>query len=220
MEEIKPFEFKQCTSILRSTGWRAKGLRDLRDAMAGISDESLFHHTYQYFLKGHMLEYTNDFAHWAGESLEERILAELLSNIDPYDFESIADLRHELLDVIDNYLKEFPEPRDAMPRDEFCFNETVTITFPIGVKARNLAEFLIAVRHVDPASIYYHFYEARVRLGADDFSMWVDAIGKKELAERIRAVDPFMHSIEGIRAHIAEAVDEEVRKDMEEVPRR
>ncbi len=215
MEELRSFEFKQCITIPRSTGRRASGLRELRDGIAGISDESLYLHTYQYFLKGHILEYTNDFAHWAAEGLEERVLSEHLSNVDPFDFKGISGLRLELLSVIDRYLKEFPAPRDVMPGDEFFFSETVTITFPIGVRARNLAEFLIAVRYVDSASIYYHFYESRVRLGMDDFSMWFDAIGNKELAEAIKAIDPFMHSIEGIREHIAEAVEHEVRTAME-----
>ncbi|MBI5408155.1 MAG: hypothetical protein HZA14_02165 [Nitrospirae bacterium] len=82
MEEIKPFEFKQCVSILKSTGRKAGTLRKLREVISSVSDESIFHHTYQYFLKGHILEYTNDFAHWTGESLEERALAERLSESD------------------------------------------------------------------------------------------------------------------------------------------
>jgi hypothetical protein len=222
MEEIEPFEFKQCISILKATGKKAKNLRELRDLIGTVSDECIFHHTYQYFLKGHILEYTSDFAHWAGESLEERALSEHFSNIDPYDFKEINDLRNKLLNVIDDYLKKFPEPREAMPGDKFYFNETVTLIFPIGIRAKNLAEFLTAIRYVGTGSIYYHFYEARIRLGGgiDDFSRWIeDAFGKKELAERIRTIDPFMHDLEGIREHIAEAVEEEVRKDMEVIDR-
>lgn len=220
MEEIKTFEFKQCISILKSTGKKASNLRELRDALSAVSDESIFHHTYQYFLKGHILEYTNDLAHWAGESLEERALAEHLSNIDPYDFGTTSEMRRELLRVVDDYLERFPEPREAMTGDEFYFNETVTFIFPISLKVKNLAEFLIAVKYVDPASIYYHFYEARVRLGMDDFSAWIDhVLGKRELAEKIRGIDLFMHSVEGIREHIIEAIEEAVKKDMETIGR-
>lgn len=221
MEEIiKPFEFRQCVSILKSTGEKAKDLRELKDLIASVSDESIFHHTYQYFLKGHILEYTNDFAQWAGESLEERELSEHLSNIDPYNFKDISDLRNEILNVIHNHLERFPEPRKTIPGDEFYFNETVTFIFPVGIRARNLAEFLTAIRYVNTGPIYYHFYEARMRLGKgiDDFSRWIeDVFGKKDLAERIRAIDPFMHNIEGIKEHIIEAVEEEVRKDMEAI---
>ncbi len=214
----KVFEFKQCVNILKATGLRARTLSELRDGIAAVSDESIFHHTYQYFLKGHILEHTNDFAHWAGESIEERALAEHLSNIDVYDFRNIGELRKELLRVIDGYLGGFPTPREAITGNEFYFNETKILTFPIGLKAENLAEFLIAVKYIDAGSLYYHFYEARVRLGGgvDDFSAWIDRVlGKHGLAQKISSIDPFMHNIEGIREHIVEAVEEEVKKDME-----
>ncbi|MEW6600587.1 MAG: DUF5752 family protein, partial [Nitrospirota bacterium] len=217
-ETLKSFEFKQCVSIPKSTGRKARTLRELREAIAAVSDESIFHHTYQYFLKGHILEYTNDFAHWAGESLEERALSEHLSSIDPYDFSSIAELRKSLLSTIDRYLEVFPEPREAMPGGEFYFNQTVTLTFPVGIGVVNLAEFLIAIKYIDAACIYYHFYEARIRLGSgvDDFSAWIqNVLLKKDLADRVRAIDPFMHSVEGIREHIIEVVEEAVKKDME-----
>ncbi len=214
----KPFEFMQCISILKSTAKRAKNLRELRDLIATVSEESIFHHTCQYFLKGRIREYTNDFAHWVGESLEESALAEQLSSIDPYEFKDISELRTALLTVVDNYLENFPEPREALAGEEFYFNETITIVFPARIRARNLAEFLIAIRYIDGASIYYHFYEARTRLGGgiDDFSKWFDEVlGEQELAKKLWAIDPFMHSIEGIREHIMEIVDEKVKNDME-----
>lgn len=214
------FAFKQCVSILKATGMKASDLHELRDVIAVVSGDSIFHHTYQYFLKAHIREYTNDFAHWAGEGLEERALAEHLSNIDPYDFHFMDDLRAELLRVIDDYLARFPEPRKAMAGDEFYFNETITLTFPSGIRVRNLAEFLMSMRYIDAGSIYYHYYEARMRLGTgvDDFSTWIStALGKPGLAEEIRAIDPFMHDVEGIREHIVEAVEGELRRDIEEV---
>jgi len=221
-EIIEPFEFRQCINILRATGKKAKNLRELQDSITTVSDECIFHHTYQFFLKVHILDYTNDFAFWAGESLEERALSEQLSNIDPYDYQYINDLRNQIIQVIHEYLEKFPEPREAMPGKEFYFNETVTLIFPEGVRAKNLAEFLTAIKHIDADSLYYHFYEARIRLGSgvDDFSRWIeDIFGKTGLAEKIRSIDPFMHNIEGIREHLVEAIEEEVRKDMEIIDR-
>jgi len=214
-----PFEFKQYTGILKSTGRRAKNLRELRGGIAGVSKESIFHHTYQYFLKAHILEYTNDFAQWGGESIEERALSERLSNIDPYAFKDIDGLRAELTNVIDDYLENFPEPRDAAPGDEFYFNETITLIFSAGIRAKNLAEFLIAIKYIEPSSIYYHFYDARTRLGGiNDFSKWFEnELGKKELSEKIRLIDPFMHSIEKIREHISKLLEAEVKNDMEAI---
>ncbi|MCL4490456.1 MAG: DUF5752 family protein [Nitrospirae bacterium] len=216
-KSVWPFDFKQCITILKATGEKAKNLRELRDVISIVSGESIFHHVYQYFLKGHILEYTNDFAQWTGESLEESALSEHLSNTDPYAFENIHELRGRLVDVIDEYLKKTPGPKEVLPGNEFHFNQTITLIFPAEIRVRNLAEFLIAIKYVDGSSLYYHFYEARTRLGGgrDDFSQWFeDALGKGELAERIRAIDLFMHTTEGIRRHIADTVEEEVRRDM------
>jgi Family of unknown function (DUF5752) len=212
------FGFKQCISLLKSTGVKAKNLGELHKAIAAIPEDSIFHHTFQYFLKGHTQEYTNDFAHWAGESLEERTLAEELSNLDPYDFANLYDVRKALLSIIEKFLERFPEPRESLPGDEFYFNETVTIVFPAGITVKNLAEFLMAIKYVDSSSIYYHFYDARARLGekTDDFSRWIgDSLGKTELAASIREIDPFMHATEGIRERITELIESEVRHEME-----
>jgi hypothetical protein len=45
----RAFEFKQCVTILRSTGRKAKSLREFRDALAAVNNESIFHHICQYF---------------------------------------------------------------------------------------------------------------------------------------------------------------------------
>ena len=126
-----------------------------------------------------------------------------------------------MIKEINAFLKSFPQPRDVTEGNEFYFNETVSLVFPVGVKTKNLAEFLVALEHVDAGSIYYHFYDSRVRLGegvVDDFSRWVEhTLGRKKLADNIRSIDPFMHSIESIRKHIMEVVEEHVRADMEGV---
>ena len=76
MEGVKPFEFKQCVIITKSIGKSAKILKRLRTLVSSVSDRSISHHTHQHFLSGQTLEYTNDFALWAGESLGEKGLSE------------------------------------------------------------------------------------------------------------------------------------------------
>jgi hypothetical protein len=49
----------------------------------------------------------------------------------------------------------------------------------------------------------------------NDFSLWLFGLGKKELAEKLTVIDPFVHSMDGIRDRIVEAVEDEVRGDME-----
>lgn len=216
--DITPFEFMECVAILKTTGKKAGSLKELRDIISTISNDSIFHHTYQYFLKGHIMEHTNDFANWLAMHLEDRIVAEHLSNIDPYIFKSIKDIRHELLRILDDYIKDSPEPRHVREGDEFYFSETVTLTFPLGIKAKSLAEFLVAIKNIGTSCIYYHFYDARIRhgKGIDDFTRWIDkVIGDKKLAKKIKMIDPFMHSLEGIRSHITDLVEKHVKADMQ-----
>jgi hypothetical protein len=90
------------------------------------------------------------------------------------------------------------------------------LIFSAGARAKNLAEFLAAIKDVDESSLYYHFYDARLRLGVgvDDFSQWFsDGLGKNKLAEKIRRIDPFMHNLEGIRERIVEAIEAEVKRN-------
>ncbi len=210
------FAFKESAIIRKSTGKKAATLREFRSLLVDISEKSLYYHIYQYFLKQELSEYTNEFARWAGEFLEERALAEQLSNVDPYAFKDSSSLRNELLAVVDHYQEQFPEPREVVPGHEFYFEETVTFTFLLGVKVRNLAEFLFGIKYVDISSIYYHFYEARVRHGIDDFSRWMeDSLQEKALAEKVRAIDPFMNSLDRIRGYIVTAVEQTVRSNME-----
>jgi len=219
---LGPFEFKECISLVKSTGKKAKTLRELRELIALVHDESIYYHTYQYYLKRQVVEYNNDFAHWAGEGLEERTLSEYFSNVDHFSFKDMGDLRKALLKVIDDYLEQFPEPREVMPGSEFYFKEAIILVFPTGLRASNLAEFFIAIKYMDAPSVYYHFFEARMRLGSgiDDFSRWFeDGLGRKEVALKIRSVDPLMHTLDGVKEHLALILEEAVKKDMEVMPK-
>jgi len=52
----------------------------------------------------------------------------------------------------------------------------------------------------------------------DDFSRWIEhGLSKKTLAKSIRAIDPFMHSIESLRTHIMKVIEEYIRAEMEGV---
>ncbi len=219
-KEVKPFKFMECIAIHKTTGKKADSHESLRDIIATISDESIFHHTYQYFLKGHIMEHTNDFADWVARNLEERILAEHLSNLDPYKFKKISDIRKELLRILNDYIKDFPESRHVHKGDEFYFSESITMVFPLGIQAKSLAEFLVAIKNIETSCIYYHFYDARIRQGkgVDDFSRWIGKeLGHKKLAKEIKMIDPFMHNLDNIRFHITDLVEQHVTEEMKRI---
>ncbi len=212
----RTFEFRASIRIAKFTGHRARDLRQLLEGIRTVSEQSIYHHTVEYFLKGHPVYFTNDFAQWVGDALEESALAEKLSNIDPYGYKDINALREALLETIQDYLREFPEPRPARTGEEFSFSESFGVVYPLGLRVQNLAEMLFALKVVEDRSIFYHFYEARMRLhGIDDFSMWIEySLGKKALAEQLRAIDPFMHDLEGIRNKIVETIERHLWEEM------
>ncbi|MDA8156372.1 MAG: DUF5752 family protein [Actinomycetota bacterium] len=210
-----PFCFNQCIKLAKSTGKKARNLSELMSLIRIVPETSIYHHTYEYYFKGRALEYTNDFAHWAGEFLEARVLGDNLSVIDPFAHKSIKSLRNELLNAIEAFLLNFPNPGNVLPGHEFYFMDTVTFIFPAGLSASSLEEFLSAIGQADASSIYYHFYEARSRVScADDFSLWISSTpAGAELAEKISSIDPFMHSTEDIRQLLAGYVEEELGKE-------
>ncbi len=209
----EPFVFFECTPVERMTGRHAKDVVDFLEILKQISSASIFHHMHQYFLKTHVAppEYPNDFTCWIADCLEEKILAERLANLNPFEFANIEDVRVELIRIITNYLKENRPPRTVREGKEFFFNEGITIVIPTGLVATNLAEFKAALDEVDPSCIYYHFYEARLRLGrkVDDFSCFFSDCFEgecTELAERIRRLDPYMYTAETLKNKLVSLV--------------
>ncbi len=213
MAKPEPFRFYECTALVKMTGRRACDTIELLEILEQVSPESIFHHMHQYFLKPHVRppQYPNDLAEWVADALEEKSLAERLANLNPFEFSRIEDVRRELIRTVTEFLKENPSPRPVLPGKEFFFNEGVTMVIPTGLKASNLKEFLKVLRLVDSSSIYFHFYEARLRIGKakDDFSRYFDECLEEcsGLAQRISSLDPYMYSTEVLRDKIAEMVE-------------
>lgn len=216
MTKPEPFKFYECTALVRMTGRRASDAIELLEILEQVSPESIFHHMHQYFLKPHVVspEYPNDLAEWVADALEEKSLAERLANLNPFEFTNIEGVRGELVRVIQEFLKEYPPPRPVLPGKEFFFNEGVTLVTPTGLEASSLKEFLKVIKLVDSSSIYFHFYEARLRVGKekDDFSRYFDECLDEcsGLAQRISSLDPYMYSTEVLREKIADMVESQL----------
>ena len=209
------FKFYECFALTKLTGRRASGILQLLEILQQISTDSIFHHMHQYFLKPHVIasEFPNDFSVWAAESLEEHSLAEGLANVNPFEFSNIEGVRSELVRIITEYLKNFPQPRPVLPGREFLFNEGVTIVLPTGIEAATLEDFARALHEVDFSSIYFHFYEARLRLGKqrDDLSEFLDTcLSCSDIAGKIKRLDPYMYSTEILRNKIIKIVEESI----------
>jgi hypothetical protein len=218
--EACAFAFYESVNLIRLTGLRAKTLDELVTLLGEVDHEVIFHHMHQYFLKerAEAPEYPNDFALWAAESLEDRVLAERLANVDPFEYDSLEDLRDALITIIDDHLDEQAYPRAVLPGKEFFLNKTFSIVMPTGRWALTLRQFRDHLAEVDDSSIYYHVLESRLRLHqrADDFSRWLeDCLGLSKLAERIRRIDPYFSTLEDVRREILAIIDQFLEQSME-----
>lgn len=207
------FHFYESVNMVRLTGLRSRTLEELVNLLSEVDHEVIFHHMHQYFLKERTEapDYPNDFAQWAAESLEDRVLAERLANVDPFEHESLEDLREALIGIIDDHLEGQLYPRSVLPGKEFFFNQTFSIILPTGLEAMTLGQFRDQLAQVDDSSIYYHVLEARLRLHkrGDDFSQWLeDCLGLSELAERIRHIDPYFTTLNDLRREILGLIDQ------------
>ena len=211
------FIFYECTALVRMTGRSASDLVEFVEIIKRVSAESIFHHMHQYFMKPHVRppEYPNDFAEWAADALEDKTLAERLANLNPFEFSSIEGVRGEIVRVVEDHMRKSRLPRPVVMGKEFFFNDAVTLVIPTGFEASTLEEFVTAFDKVDSSSIYFHFYEARLRLGKeeDDFSRYfADStdLNCPDLPKRIKTLDPYMYSTEVLRSKIKAMVELDV----------
>jgi hypothetical protein len=75
--------------------------------------------------------------------------------------------------------------------------------------AYDLTEFTDILGRIGIDSIYFHLFEARLRLGrpTNDFSLWIESsLGKSGLAGRIAKLDPYTCTLESLRARILEMI--------------
>lgn len=203
------FSFFECVSLIQPTGKQAGSLEELLALLKEVEPSVIYHHTHQYYLKASVEapEYPTDFAAWAAEGLGERALAEKLACVDLYSLNDLEAIRGALVQTVEDYLKAFPSPGPCLPGWEFFFNKSVTVVVPTGREVYTLKEFCTTLKDVGTSSIYYHFFESRLRLAqaVDDISRWLaEGLGRHDLSREVRAVDPYFYSLEDLRVELLE----------------
>jgi hypothetical protein len=211
----RPFRFYTASVLVKLTGHKARNVKELLNHLKIISPSAIFHHTHHSFREHHLTHeaWMNDFAFWATNALNDHLLGEMLANIDIYEYVRIDDLRQALIDVIEKYLAFNKDIRDAPVREEFYFSEAISIVMPTDMEVWTLEEFYSCLRKISLRSLYYHFFQARLRLKkkTTDFSQWIrDAIGLTELADKMDRIDLYMNTMEEIREKIRWMVKEEI----------
>ncbi|MEE9182055.1 MAG: DUF5752 family protein [candidate division NC10 bacterium] len=207
-----PFEFVGCTELREILGTKAEDELQLLDHLEEVPIESIYHHTHEYFLRHQYLmgPYPNDFATWVATQVRDRVLGERLGVIDPYDFDTLDDLRDGLVSVIEDHLSKLhfvPRVEDGKP---FYFMQSRIIEVPTGISVRTLQEFREGLAKVDASAIYYHFYAARIRRNGreGDFPKWIErGLEMPEIAQALRTIDPYMFSLEQLRDRVVQICD-------------
>jgi len=218
MKAKEPFIFHTRLSLTELTGMKASTLKELAGCVKEVPGSSIYHHTHR-FLQQHQYlspEPPNDFAYWVGNVLGEKELAEELASIDTIQFGTIADLRSRILATIENYLKANPAAalRFSGKNEPFYFMKSVSIVFATERIAYDLKEFSEALADITVDSLYYHVFEARLRLehGENDFSYWLrSALDEPKLADEISRLDPYTYTLDELRIKIIHIVKKRIR---------
>lgn len=208
------FVVMDCALLTRMSGLPpAFNLRELRDRIAACSDNVLYHHFCETSLRATFddPEYRNDFAVWAKEQLADRVLAERLGIIDPYESESISAVRQQVVDIIEDRLSEIsPWVPTVHPGGEFFFMEAVIVAFETDERFSHPSEMADAIQEMTNGSIFFHFLEGfrRPPLNKDDFTAWLLKYGArgKPYAKAISEIDFYFKSLAALRIELSQVL--------------
>jgi hypothetical protein len=184
-------------------GRKARNLSELLEGIQSIPESSVYYHTHKYLRQHHYLspEPPNDFAYWVTQALNEQSLGERISSVDIVQFRTIEDLRKTFIEIIQSHLEGTERLPAAPAGQEFHFMASRTFVMKTPYVAHSLEEFKELLRHVSINTLYYHIFEAKLRLekGENDFSRWFRDLGMPQLAEQVARLDPYTYTLEGLR---------------------
>ena len=214
----KCFRFYTRLHLRVLTGLKASNIEELLGLVKKVPGSSIYYHTH-HFLQQHQHlspEPPNDFAHWITNALNEDVLGEKVASIDTIQHHSIRSLRNEIIKTIEDYIKENPRVklRFASPGKIFYFIKSISFILPTPHLAKNLRDFLSALKNISVDSIYFHMFEARLRLDKEtnDFSFWLGtSLMEIELARKITALDPYTYTMEDLRKKLIGIVEERIK---------
>lgn len=213
------FAVKDCTLITRMAGVKeALNLRELEERIKVCPDECLFHHFCETVIRPTFdyPDYTNDFALWSGAELRDKKLAERLSLINPYKFESFDELRQQLMDILQERLGEIDHIPWAPKGRAFQFMQAATVVFDTGIVLDSPEDLCTKIPELSLGSIYYHFVEARRRTksGEDDFTAWLLETGEdvSELLKSLHQIDFYFMTLSELRTTLTAITSNFIKK--------
>ncbi|KPJ59319.1 MAG: hypothetical protein AMJ46_11815 [Latescibacteria bacterium DG_63] len=214
-EASNPFYFYSERRLVELTGEKARNLTELLYVLRFIDGAVVFYHTHHAFLDYHDItpDFRSDFALWVRDEIRNQMLAEKLAGVDPMDYTSIRELREATLDVLEEHIEEYGDKRQARRGNEFFFRRSKSFVLPTGRVAKTLEEFCKHLRKISLRSLFYHFFEARLRheRRTNDFSIWLaDSLGLDLLATKIDKIDPYVLTLDQLRRRVISLIESEV----------
>jgi hypothetical protein len=209
--KVEPFTFKDCALIAIATGRRANSLKEFRDLLDGVGNDSLYYHFWGGLLHPRFeeREYNNDFAAWVRHGLHDATLAERLAMVDPTRLASLDEVRQRLLEQVEDRLEESEYLQWARATVPFEFIRSQIVVFDTHSQVDNPAELADFIASISLSGIFYHFIDARRRSDGhiDDFRSWLSWFGDdyRPLIERLGAIDPYFSSLAELRQVIMDA---------------
>src|SRR5947207_14384615 len=103
----RPFVFLGCVELRQTLDVHALDERELMHRLEEVPADSVFFHTFGYFLRHRPFTtaYGNDFARWAALEIGDRALAERLAVVDPFAFATVEALREHLVTILQDHLR-------------------------------------------------------------------------------------------------------------------
>ena len=203
---VAPFVFFTERRLVVLTGLKACNLEELLAHLREVSGSCVFYHTHVAYLTQHFEKprFYDEFANWASHALQEERLAERLAAIDILAITSIRELREAIAAAIQHHLDTSPHRRECPPGDEFHFCEAKSFIMPTGQVAPTPREFFDMVGQIANTSLYFHFFEARLRLErpTNDFSQWLRSLGEAPLAQKIDQLNPYAMTLDELKREI------------------
>lgn len=207
----RDFIFHTIMRLHEATGRRARNLSELLEGIRESDGSVIFHHTYGSLLRYHFMvpAPVSDFAFWVEHMVHDELMAEKLSGIDTINYATINDIRQAHIKLLEEHLVNNGRGKDTKLEDAFYFVRGNSYILPTLHVAQDLASFMDCINRVSNNSLYFHLFESRLRLEQEtnDFSFWLgENLEEEELAQFMARQDPYVQTLDNIRASILEAL--------------
>jgi hypothetical protein len=207
----EPFRFKTRLNLVEMLGRSARNVSELQNGIREVPGSSIYYHTHRFLQQHHYLypEPPNDFAFWVTQALRLEAVGEKLASVDTVKYVRVNDLRDRYEAILQEICVHGECSGDCRHGEEFHFMSCRTFILPTPFSASTLEEFRDALKKISINSLYFHMFEARLRLGQDtnDFSRWLSSLGYVSIARGIARLDPYTITLEGLRQKIVAMVE-------------